>query len=308
MIYTVTLNPSIDYIVRLDQLVSGITNRTTSEEYYYGGKGINVSCVLAELDLDSTAYGFVAGFTGKAIESGIRNDHIITDFIKLKHGISRINIKIKAGQETEINGQGPHISDSELERLLQKIDRITDGDTLVLAGSIPNTMPDDVYERMMERVKDKKVRIVVDATRQLLVNSLKYKPFLIKPNRQELSEIFDTEIKTEDDIEHYAKELQKRGAQNVLISLGGEGAMLIDEFGVKHKAGVLKEKVVNTVGSGDSMVAGFVAGYMKQHDYGYALKLGSVCGNATAFQSGLATREKIDELMHKFDREFPNKI
>ena len=299
MIFTVTLNPSIDYVVRLDKLTNGITNRTTSEEYYFGGKGINVSCVLAELGLDSTAYGFVAGFTGEAIEKGIRNDRIITDCIKLKHGISRINIKIKAGEETEINCQGPHIDDSELERLLQKIDRIASGDTLVIAGSIPNTMPDDVYERMLERISRKDVKIVVDATKQLLVNSLKYKPFLIKPNRQELSEIFGTEVKTEEDIEKYAKELQ-----NVLISLGGEGAMLIDENGEKHKAGVLKEKVINTVGSGDSMVAGFVAGYEKEHSYPYALKLGSVCGNATAFLSGLATREKIDELLVKFEKEF----
>ena len=288
MIYTVTLNPSIDYIVRLDKLTSGITNRTTSEEYYYGGKGINVSLVLAELDLDSTAYGFVAGFTGKAIENGIRNDHIITDFIKLK----------------EINCQGPHIDEQELERLLQKIDRIQPGDTLILAGSIPNTMPDDTYEIMMQRIGDKDVRIVVDATKQLLVNSLKYHPFLIKPNRQELSEIFNVEVKTEEDIEHYAKELQKLGARNVLISLGGEGAMLIDENGGKHKAGVLKEKVINTVGSGDSMVAGFVAGYVKTGDYGYALKLGSVCGNATAFLSGLATKEKINELLEKFEKQF----
>ena len=302
MIFTVTLNPSIDYVVRLDKLTNGITNRTTSEEYYFGGKGINVSCVLAELGLDSTAYGFVAGFTGEAIEKGIRNDRIITDFIKLKHGISRINIKIKAGEETEINCQGPHIDDSELERLLQKIDRIANGDTLVIAGSIPNTMPDDVYERMLERISRKDVKIVVDATKQLLVNSLKYKPFLIKPNRQELSEIFGTEVKTEEDIEKYAKELQKMGAKNVLISLGGEGAMLIDENGEKHKAGVLKEKVINTVGSGDSMVAGFVAGYEKEHSYPYALKLGSVCGNATAFLSGLATREKIDELLVKFEK------
>lgn len=301
MIYTVTLNPSIDYIVRLDKLTSGITNRTIEEEYYYGGKGINVSCVLAELGLESTAFGFVAGFTGDAIEKGIRNDKIITDFIKLKQGISRINIKIKAGEETEINCQGPHIDESELERLLAKIDRITDGDTIVLAGNIPNTMPDDVYERILKRLSQKNVRIVVDATRKLLLNSLKHKPFLIKPNKQELSEIFDVEINTEDDIEKYAKELQKMGAQNVLISLGGKGAMLIDEFGKKHKAGVLNEKVVNTVGSGDSMVAGFIAGYEKEHDYSYALKLGSVCGNATAFLSGLATKEKINELLKKFN-------
>ena len=283
MIYTVTLNPSIDYIVRLDSLVPGITNRTTAEEYYYGGKGINVSCVLAELDLESTAFGFVAGFTGDAIEKGIRN------------------IKIKAGVETEINCQGPHISEGELERLFSKIDRISDGDTIVIAGNIPNTMPDDVYERILERIKGKDVRIVVDATKKLLLNALKYKPFLIKPNRQELSEMFGVEINTEDDIEKYAKELQKLGAKNVLISLGGDGAMLIDEFGKRHKAGVLKEKVINTVGSGDSMVAGFVAGYEKTKSYPYALKLGSVCGNATAFLDGLATKEKINELLAKFN-------
>lgn len=301
MIYTVTLNPSIDYVVRLESLVTGITNRTTSEEYYFGGKGINVSCVLAELDLESTAFGFVAGFTGDAIEKGIRNDKIITDFIRLEKGISRINVKIKADDETEINCQGPHIEESELERLLNKVDRINDGDTLVIAGNVPNTMPDDVYERILERIKGKNVRIVVDATKKLLLNSLKYKPFLIKPNRQELSEIFETEISTEADIEKYAKELQKMGAQNVLISLGGDGAMLIDEFGEKHKQGVLKEKVINTVGSGDSMVAGFIAGYEKEHSYPYALKLGSACGNATAFLSGLATKEKINELLAKFN-------
>ncbi|MGN1433891.1 MAG: 1-phosphofructokinase [Ruminococcus sp.] len=301
MIYTVTLNPSIDYVVRLDSLVTGITNRTTSEEYYFGGKGINVSCVLAELDLESTAFGFVAGFTGEAIEKGIRNDKIITDFIRLEKGISRINVKIKAGEETEINCQGPHIEESELERLLNKVDRLKDGDTIVIAGNVPNTMPDDVYERILEKIRGKKVRIVVDATKKLLLNSLKYKPFLIKPNRQELSEIFETEISTESDIEKYAKELQKMGAQNVLISLGGDGAMLIDEFGQKHKQGVLKEKVINTVGSGDSMVAGFIAGYEKEHSYPYALKLGSVCGNATAFLSGLATKEKINELLAKFN-------
>lgn len=300
MIYTVTLNPSIDYVVRLSDLTLGITNRTESEEYYYGGKGINVSCVLAELDLDSTALGFIAGFTGKAIEDGIRNDRITTDFIKLSGRISRINVKIKADEETEINGQGPDISGAELNRLIEKLDHIHDGDTLIIAGSIPKTLPDDIYERMLERVKDKDIRIVVDATKKLLVNSLKYKPFLIKPNRQEISEIFDVEVKTEEDTEKYARKLMEMGAQNVLISLGGEGAMLIDEYGNKHKIGVLKEKVINTVGSGDSMVAGFVAGYEKEKSYSYALKLGSACGNATAFLPGLATKEKINEILQKF--------
>lgn len=299
MIYTVTLNPSIDYVVRLSNLTAGITNRTDSEEYYFGGKGINVSCVLAELDIDSTALGFTAGFTGEAIENGIRNNRITTDFIRLREGISRINIKIKAGEETEINGQGPHISDDELNSLFEKLDHIHNGDTLILAGSVPNTLPDDVYERMLERLKDKDIRIVVDATKKLLVNSLKYKPFLIKPNRQEISEIFDVPVETEEDTEKYAKKLMEMGAQNVLISLGGDGAMLIDEFGNKHKMGVVKEKVINTVGSGDSMVAGFVAGYEKEKSYPYALKLGSACGNATAFLPGLATKEKINDIFNK---------
>lgn len=300
MIYTVTLNPSIDYVVHLDSFVDGITNRTTGEEYYFGGKGINVSNVLAELDLDSTALGFVAGFTGEAIEQGVRNVRITTDFIHLREGISRINVKIKAGEETEINGQGPRIDDAALAQLMERIDSITDGDTIIISGSVPNTMPDDIYERMLERLQGRDVRIVVDATKKLLVNALKYRPFLIKPNRQEISEIFGVEVKTEADTERYARELQKLGAQNVLVSLGGEGAMLIDADGVKHKEGTLPGKVVNTVGSGDSMVAGFVAGWELKQDYGYALKLGSACGNATAFLPGLATREKIDELLQQF--------
>lgn len=300
MIYTVTLNPSIDYIVRLDSLKTGITNRTTSEEYYYGGKGINVSCVLAELGIKSTVLGFVAGFTGEAIEKGIKNPKITTDFISLPKGISRINIKIKAGEETEINCQGPDIGDTAIMNLFDKIDNISDGDSIVLAGNIPNTLPDDIYEKILERLKDKKVLIVVDATKKLLVNSLKYSPFLIKPNRQELSEIFNADISTEEDIVKYANELRKMGAQNVLVSLGGDGAMLVDEFGKIHKAGIVKGKVLNTVGSGDSMVAGFVAGYIEKGDYEYALKLGSACGNATAFLNGLATREKIYEVLEKF--------
>ena len=264
MIYTLTLNPSIDHYIRIKRTEKGSVNRASSSRTVCGGKGINVSCVLAELDIDSTALGFTAGFTGEAIENGIRNNRITTDFIRLREGISRINIKIKAGEETEINGQGPHINDDELNSLFEKLDHIHNGDTLILAGSVPNTLPDDVYERMLERLKDKDIRIVVDATKKLLVNSLKYKPFLIKPNRQEISEIFDVPVETEEDTEKYAKKLMEMGAQNVLISLGGDGAMLIDEFGNKHKMGVVKEKVINTVGSGDSMVAGFVAGYEKE--------------------------------------------
>lgn len=300
MIYTVTLNPAIDYIMRMDELHMGITNRSNSEEYYCGGKGINVSLVLAELDIPSTALGFIAGFVGDAIDKWVANTYVTTDFIRLRDGISRINVKLKHGDETEINGQGPDIAEDELEALMMKVDHIQDGDTLILAGSIPNTLPDDAYERMLERIADKDVRIVVDATKQLLVNSLKYKPFLIKPNRQELSEIFDVEVKTKEDIVTYAKKLQEKGARNVLISLGGDGAMLVDEDGQIHEAGVINEPVVNTVGSGDSMVAGFVAGYEMQNSYSYALTLGSVCGNATAFLPWLATKEKINELLEKF--------
>ena len=292
MIYTVTLSPSIDYIVRMSNMRSNTTNRTDSEEFYFGGKGINVSQVLAELDLDSTAFGFIAGFTGEAIEKGLRNNRIRTDFIHLNEGFTRINIKIKAGGEAEINGQG----EAALEQLMQKLDQIKDGDTLVLAGSIPKTCPDDIYERMLERVKDKKIMIAVDATRKLLVNSLSMHPFLIKPNRLELSEIFHKEVETEDDVKKYAGKLQEMGARNVIVSLGRKGAFLLDETGATHSCGVLKQPVINTVGAGDSMVAGFIAGYLKTGDYGYALKLGSACGNATSFLPGLATRAKIDEV------------
>ena len=299
MIYTVTLNPTIDYIVRMSNLCPGITNRSDSEEFYFGGKGINVSQVLSELDLPSTALGFIAGFTGDAIASGIGNDKIHTEFIRLEKGFSRINIKLKADGETEINGQGPDIPAEALEQLMQKLDALRDGDVLVLAGSIPKTLPDDVYERMIDRVAGKDVMIVVDATKQLLVNSLKNHPFVIKPNRQELSEIFHTEVKDAADVEKYARKLQKMGARNVIVSLGGEGAMLVDETGVVHQQGTLKQPVINTVGAGDSMVAGFVAGYIKTKDYGYALKLGSACGNATSFLPGLATRAKIDEVLEQ---------
>ena len=203
-------------------------------------------------------------------------------------------------EETEINGQGPHIDDEALAALMEKIDRIQSGDTIIIAGNVPNTMPDDIYEQILSRLDGKDVRIVVDATKQLLVNALKFRPFLIKPNRQELTELFGVEVKSAEDTEHYARKLQEMGARNVLVSLGGEGAMLVDENGETHQAGTLPGKVLNTVGSGDSMVAGFVAGYEKTGDYGYALKLGSACGNATAFLQGLATRELIDELLTKF--------
>ena len=299
MIYTLTLNPSIDYIVRLKEFVSGITNRTVSEEYYIGGKGINVSCILSELGIKSTALGFTAGFTGEAIENGLREQGIKSDFIRLRNGISRINIKVKADKESEINCQGPHIEQDEFEKLLSMTDEMRDGDTIVLAGSIPKSVLDDTYEKILERLKGKNIRIVVDATKKLLVNCLKYKPFLIKPNKKEISEIFSAKVESEEDIEIYAKELMKMGARNVIVSLGGDGAVLFAEDGNTYHTGVVKEKVLNTVGSGDSMVAGFIAGYEQTGDYGYALKLGTACGNATAFSPGLATKQKIYEVLEK---------
>ena len=301
MIYTVTLSPSVDYIVNMSaNMRFNVTNRTESEEYFFGGKGINVSLILSELDLESVALGFVAGFTGEAIENGIRNRRITTDFIHLQDGFSRINIKIKAGGETEINGQGPNIPPEALEQLMRKLDAIQDGDILVIAGSVPKTLPDDVYERMLDRLDGRNVMIVVDATKKLLVNSLSKHPFLIKPNRLELAEIFQKEVETQADVEKYARELQKMGARNVLVSLGRKGAYLLDENGQSHSIGTLKQPVISTVGSGDSMVAGFIAGYIKTGDYAYALKLGSACGNATAFSHGIANRAKIDEVFKMF--------
>ena len=299
MIYTITFNPAIDYVVNIDKLNLGITNRSTSESYYYGGKGINVSTILCNLGIKNKALGFVAGFTGDAIEKGAKDAGIDTDFIHLENGISRINIKIKSSEETEINCQGPHITDSDIEKLFSQLDELKEGDTLILAGSIPNSLPQDIYENILAKLSDRNIRFVVDATQKLLMNVLKYRPFLIKPNRQELSEMFGVEINTQEDIIKYGKKLQEMGAVNVLVSLGGDGALLIDEYSEIHTMGTVKDKVINTVGSGDSMVAGFIAGYSSKNDYDYALKLGTACGCATAFLPGLATKEKIEETLSK---------
>ena len=302
MIYTLTLNPSIDYVVHLDSFISGMTNRTIAESYCIGGKGINVSCILSGLGIKSTAWGFTAGFTGDEIEKALVKKGIYSEFIRLKNGISRINIKIKADEESEINGQGPHITDEELQQLLLMTDRISDGDTVVLAGSIPKTVADDIYERILAKLKNRNIMTVVDATGKLLLNCLKYEPFLIKPNRQEISEIFSAKIENFEEIEMYAKKLMQMGARNVIVSLGGDGAFLFAEDGKIYHSGTLEEKVLDTVGSGDSMVAGFVAGFEQTGDYGYALKLGTACGNATAFSQGLAKKEKIYEVLEKLDK------
>ncbi len=297
MIYTVTFNPAIDYVVRMsDELLPGMTNRSDSEECYFGGKGINVSTILKNLGIDNTALGFVAGFTGIAIEESVKKRGIKADFITLPEGISRINVKIKGNAETEINAQGPKIPEEAREKLFEQIRKLTDGDVLILAGSIPNSLPSDVYEKIIALVADKKIDVVVDATKDLLKNVLKYHPFLIKPNNHELGEMFGKVLTTDEELEEHAKKLQEMGARNVLISMAGDGAMLIDETGAKHRIGVPKGKVRNSVGAGDSMVAGFIAGYFKTRDYKEALKLGTAAGSATAFSDDLATGDAINEL------------
>ncbi|MCR5100639.1 MAG: 1-phosphofructokinase [Butyrivibrio sp.] len=300
MIYTVTFNPAIDYVIHMDSpLDPGMTNRSTSEEYYVGGKGINVSTILKNLGLDNTALGFVAGFTGDEIIRGLNEKGIKADFIKLKEGITRVNVKIKSEEETEINSQGPKIDSESLNSLYEKLDLLTEGDILILAGSIPSSLPSDVYETILGRLENKKVLFVVDATKDLLRNVLKYHPFLIKPNNHELGEMFDTVLKTDEEIEEHAKKLQEIGARNVLISMAGAGSMLITENGEKFRIGVPKGTVKNSVGAGDSMVAGFVAGYLKTGSYESALKMGTAAGSATAFSDDLATGEAIMELYEK---------
>ena len=296
MIYTVTFNPSIDYVVHTSSLALGAVNRSEGEAMYFGGKGINVSVVLRELGFDSRALGFVAGFTGEAIENGLRQMGITTDLVHLKEGCSRINVKIKSAEETDLNGMGPAIDADSLDMLLEKLDKLTEGDTLILAGSIPKGMPSDIYERILARLSGRGIRFVVDATGELLLNVLKYRPFLIKPNDRELGELFGTELTDDEEIEHYARKLHEMGAVNVLVSMAGSGAMLIDENGMMHRCGVCRGTVKNSVGAGDSMVAGFIAGSM-DGDYSHALKLGTAAGGATAFSDGLATKEKIDELL-----------
>ncbi len=300
MIYTITFNPSIDYIVHMDKLEFGVTNRSMNEEYYFGGKGINVSWVLKELDKPSVALGFVAGFTGDAIEQGIKSHGINADFIRLDSGTSRINVKIKAAEETEINGQGPDIPQWAVNELFDKIAQIKNGDTLILAGSIPCSLPQDIYERILCSVSDRDVKCVVDATKNLLLNVLKYKPFLIKPNKQELEELFGVKLNSQEEIISCGQKLREFGAVNVLISLGRDGAILIDERDEIHQIGIVPCKAVNTVGSGDSMVAGFVAGYMDTGDYEYSLKLGTACGCATASLPGLAVKSRIAEMLKNF--------
>lgn len=299
MIYTVTFNPALDYVVRVENFTTGSVNRTVSEQIFYGGKGINVSAVLKELGYASTALGFVAGFTGEEIGRGVKTLGFMSDFIQVKEGMSRINVKLKSDEETEINGIGPKITEDDVEKLFEKLLKLEDGDILILSGSIPKSIDDRIYETIMAKLDGRGVRIVVDAEKDLLLNVLKYHPFLIKPNNHELGAMFGVTLLSDEDIITYAKKLQERGAVNVLISMAGDGAILLTEDGSVHKMGVPKGTVKNSVGAGDSMVAGFIAGYLDKKDYGYALKLGTASGSATAFSDGLAKRKDIIELLEK---------
>lgn len=296
MIYTVTFNPAVDYVVYVRDFESGAVNRTQEESIFFGGKGINVSTVLQRLGVDTVALGFLAGFTGAAIEQGLQQMGIRTDFIHLRRGLTRINVKIKASCETEINGQGPQISGEALEALFQKLEILRPGDMLVLAGSIPSSLPDTIYEQILRQLKDRQILPVVDATRDLLCQVLPYHPFLIKPNHIELGEIFGRVLKTEAEVRECALALQQKGARNVLVSMAAKGALLLDERGGFHRIQAPPGKARNSVGAGDSMVAGFLAGYLETGDYAHALRLGTAAGSATAFSEGLATREDILQL------------
>ena len=293
MIYTVTFNPSLDYIVSVDDFKLGLTNRTSSELILPGGKGTNVSTVLKNLGLESTALGFVAGFSGNEIVKRLNDMGIKSDFISIENGISRINLKLKSIDGTEINGAGPDISEEKVNELRDKLNQLKEGDVLVLAGSIPSSMSDNIYRDIMADLKDRGVMIVVDATKDLLLNVLEYHPFLIKPNNHELGEIFDVKLTTREEVIPYGRKLQEKGARNVLVSMAGEGAVLIAEDGQVFDAPAPKGKLINGVGAGDSMVAGFVAGWIEKQDYEYAFHMGVASGSASAFSENLATKEEI---------------
>ncbi|WP_278520656.1 1-phosphofructokinase [Mitsuokella jalaludinii] len=298
MIYTVTFNPSLDYIVRLDSFTAGEINRVNYEQVLGGGKGINVSIVLGNLGHESTALGFTAGFTGEEIKRQLDGFGVKHDFVQLPEGFTRINVKVKADKETEINGQGPDISEAKREELFEKLDKLSEGDTLVLAGSIPKTLPDDIYEKIMARLEGRGIRIIVDAEKKLLLNVLKYHPFLIKPNNHELGDMFGVKLTTDEEIITYAKKLQEKGAQNVLISMAGDGAILLTADGKHYKSPAPKGKLINSVGAGDSMVAGFITGYIEsQGDFETAFHMGVATGSASAFSENLATRPEVEALL-----------
>lgn len=300
MIYTVTFNPSLDYIVNVPGFTCGRVNRTREEKIFPGGKGINVSMVLKNLGYENTALGFYAGFTGNELKRLVEEKGICADFIPVAEGMSRINVKIRGDEESEINGQGPAILDDDIEKLYEKLERLRDGDILVMAGSIPDVMPQTIYMDIMKYLADRNLKIVVDATKDLLVNVLQYHPFLIKPNNHELGEIFGVTFKERSEVIPYAKKLQKMGAKNVLISMAGDGAVLVAEDGNVYESEAPKGKVVNSVGAGDSMVAGFLAGYLQSGSYQDAFHMGVCTGSASAFSEELATKAEVEQLLKSF--------
>ncbi len=299
MIYTLTFNPSLDYIVTVPEFTCGVVNRTSKEVIFPGGKGINVSMVLGNLGFENTALGFLAGFTGEELKCLVEEKGVHAEFIPVKQGMTRINVKLRSKQETEINGQGPVISEADIRKLYERLDALQDGDILVMAGSIPDAMPGTMYMDIMEHLKEKDLRVVVDATKDLLVNVLKYRPFLIKPNNHELGDIFRVAIEEKADVIKYARRLQEQGARNVLVSMAGEGAVLLAEDGSVYQAEAPKGRVVNSVGAGDSMVAGFLAGYLEDGTYEKAFRMGVCTGSASAFSEELATRDEVLNLLEK---------
>lgn len=297
MIYTVTLNPSIDYIVKMNTFQLGAVNRALSEVVLPGGKGINVSIMLSRLGVENTALGFLAGFTGEEIRRAMRARGCREDFILLEGGFSRINVKLKTGEETEINGSGPTISFQDMERLMEKLQVLTENDILVLSGSVPSSLPQTIYREIMTRLAAQNVQVVVDAARSLLTDVLSCRPFLVKPNHHELGEIFGVRIDSRAQASIYAKKMQEMGARNVLVSMAEKGAILAAEDGCVYECGAPRGQVINSVGAGDSMVAGFVAGYLDGVDFEKALTLGIAAGSASAFSEDLAEKEDVLRLL-----------
>ena len=299
MIYTITFNPALDYISKVDNFEVGKINRTKTEKILPGGKGLNVSIVLKNLGLESTALGFIGGFTGEELQRRIEAQGIKTDFIKVNNGMTRINVKISSDVETALNGNGPEILEEDIQELLEKIENIKKEDIVILAGNVPKGINNNIYEIICVNLERNGVTFIVDATKELLINILKYKPFLIKPNREELEETFKVKINTEEDIITYAKKMQLMGAQNVLVSLGGDGAILITSDNQVLQSDAPKGKVLNTVGAGDSMVAGFLAGYIESKNYEYSLKMGIATGSASSFSMDLATKKDVEKLLEQ---------
>lgn len=309
MIYTVTFNPSLDYIISMRDFKPGRTNRTETERIFPGGKGINVSIVLHHLGVENTALGFAAGFTGRQIEQELETMGLHTDFIWLKEGFSRINVKWKENDGTELNGMGPKIGSYAIEQLCRKLEKLKAGDILVLAGSIPNSLPDSIYGDILKRLAGRGILFVVDATGDLLLKTLRHRPFFIKPNRHELEEIFHVTLKRPEDAVFYAKKLQELGAGNVLASMSGQGAVLADERGETHVLSAPKGRLVSAVGAGDSMVAGFLAGWLEKGNFDYAFRMGVAAGSASAFSEFLAEKEDIERVFRDLEKtHFPETV